>query len=1738
MKRKGRSLFSMALVLIILLSSMFVPSKISAVAMEGSRNIAKNRAVYHNTVYQANAANFHNTGHLTTDGIYRPTSSPTNPVITQSQTDSPANEEVWCAFDGLSSTKYLAFSTNAWVQYQFTGNQKFAVAKYSIITANDDASRDPRTWTLYGVKDDNSLEAVHTVSNGALPSARNTLKEFTPDTTNVAYKGYRLHFTANSGDAQNRTQFAELTFYDAAGNNLITPYVTSFESYWQSSSSANEWLYIDLGGQSLFDKIKLYWDTSNYATSYDISVSDDTKTWIPVKSVSGSNGGDEEVILDSPASGRYVKFDWKTSSGTIYKVFEIEVFGTNDVSVTPEALPSPEPDGTQYLRGGNWKLQRASEVSATGEQLSASSYNDEDWQVATVPGTVLTSYLNNGAVPDPNFGDQQFLLSDTYFTSDFWYRDSFVIPSEKQGQKIWLNFNNINWKADIYFNGQKIGDIKGAFIRGKFDVTDIANYGEGNYLAVYIYKNDTPGSVDPHTMSSAGTNGGVLGRDNPTIHPSIGWDWVPTIRGRNIGIYGDVFLNYSGTVQLIDPWVETHLKPAVAGNTAPDAVLNLSTAYLTYRTEVKNTTDVPVSALVSGKLTSPDGSYTKEYSKNVTIPANSIETVVIDDIVIDDPNLQLWWPNRYGDQPLYKNETSVKLGAQVSDTKTFNVGIRELRTTPTTETHTNSGTATLKVYVNGQRIYCTGGNWGMDESMLRCDAEDYDIKVRMHKEANFTMIRNWVGQTGNEEFYNACDKYGILVFDDFWLANPVDGANPADYDMFMKNAVDKIKVVRKHVSVAFYCGRNEGVPPGEGGNERGSNFPLSAWPEPAGRSLRDELKKAIVLHDSSRIFVPDSASPADGIRVSGHGPYTVQGPSYYFANSNENFHSERGMPNLPSVESIKKMIPEENLWPIDVMWGLHDFTSGSAQNGNAFQTQARLYGEYNSLEEFSKRAQLVNYENHKALMEGPSMSKGNAMLMWMSQSAWPSMVWQTYDYYYDTNAGYFGVKAGNQPVNAFYDCRTDQRRIVVANNSGKNYTNLNLTVNAYNLNGAQISNQTAQFNLSPDQVITSGLVNSPVTTSTPNRTNMNFITTKITNNDGDVISENFYWMSFSSSNTDLQNLEKVYLKTEYTQQKTGSTNFITATVKNVMNVPALMIRIKTLKDTSGDQILPAFYSDNYFSLMPGETKEITIEFDDKYLNGESPELFVEGWNIESAKFGDSIPQFTSAPLKFTANDEAITTIAPGPVYLEATVTAIEDINTKVHLITALYKNKKLIDFVVEPKPINLTADESITLKTTQALTIPADDFTNCEVKGFLWDDQMNPIASYIDLEKWKPENINLALNRPSSASSTSGDYPLTNGNDGNNSTQWETAGVQSHDHWYQVDLGFEADISKIVIDWGSSTVSNTSNGGNYRIEVATQPGVFTTAHTFTGTGGNTNWAGAGSTNTVTLNAPGVKARYVRIFKPFSGSTATRMQIRELEVYGSEPAADEIRLMKPYDITSFANIPISFSAVWYGYYGAGTIDMTAEDLPSGATFTPNGLFTWTPTGAQIGDHAIKLKVSNGVTSDEKTFNITVKPVNLALNKTTASSSSDAGNVSGRGVDGNYGLRWASQYSTNRAAEWFVVDLGAEYDISKIVIAWEDAYGVGYRIDTATGASMPSSTLTEGTSPNSPWVARKTVNGSTGGIKDSAYPANVFGVETITLDEPVTARYVRFYGQTRRSFGSSYYGYSMWEFEVYE
>ena len=517
------------------------------------------------------------------------------------------------------------------------------------------------------------------------------------------------------------------------------------------------------------------------------------------------------------------------------------------------------------LDGDGWMVAPQAEVSGSGEQISAPGFNTDKWVKAKVPGTVLEAYVVAGIEKEPSYGDNAYKIDKKKYDRNFWYRTEFQTPAAFATGRTWLEFDGVNKSADVYLNGKKLGSMHGFVQRGKFEVTGLLRPGADNSVAVLDY---FPGETDKRTVNTT----------SPSFICSTGWDWMPTVAGYNMGIHRSVRLTNSGDVSLVDPWIRTE-------------VPNLSQADVSIQVEVQNHSNAPVNGVLKGILSPGEIAF----SQPVTLGANETKTVKLDDAAVPAlklANPRLWWPNGYGDPNLYTCRLDFQTGSTVSDTKTVSFGVRKYTY--------DTSKKFLNFYVNGVRVFAKGGNWGMAEFMLRCRGQDYDTRLRFHKEMNFNMIRNWLGMTTDEAFYDACDRYGVMVWDEFWLHST--RAMPSDLEVYQANAIEKIKQVRNHACVALWCAENESTPS-----------------PPVNEGLRQDVQ---TYDAGDRRYEPQS-NKGD---LSGGGPYrNLDLKAYYQRKGNYGMHSEAGTATFTSYDSFKKFMPPADAWPPDEMWNQHFF---------------------------------------------------------------------------------------------------------------------------------------------------------------------------------------------------------------------------------------------------------------------------------------------------------------------------------------------------------------------------------------------------------------------------------------------------------------------------------------------------------------------------------------------------------------------------------------------------------------------------------------------------------------------------------------------------------------------------------------------------------------------------------------------------------------------------------------------
>ena len=1131
------------------------------------RNIARLRSAFASSSHDYNLV-----AQLATDGIVTD-EQPQYLNLSTPDGDVPRREREWMIDEGPYSRNTFPGEDT---YFRFTlANYSKAAGKLSLVGTvvyDDKVSKGGYEIICQGSNDGKNWTEIGKLSGSGLPgqavSGRVVVTDPNKQTGKTTMPVRKLNetITFNSENAYSDYRvllkmagahdwvFTEANFMDKDGGLVEMKPSQFFNSAWMSATGGEEWLYVDLGSMSEFDKVVLHW--INKAVKGKVQVSDDAKLWKDAAELLGGDGLIDEIALNGKQNARYVRvLMQQPANDSRYILSEVEVMGKGGLVAQPVA-PPPASKGKIILSGGNWELQRASEVTASGEEISTLGYKPENWIVATVPGTVLSSYKNIGAIADPNYADKQ--VSESFFWSNFWYRDEFEVPEGFKQDRLFLNFDGINWKADVYLNGKKLGRIDGAFMRGKFDVTDLVVPGK-NVVAVEIIRNNHIGAIKEKNKQSTDFNGGILGADNPTFHATIGWDWIPTVRGRNIGIWNDVFLTSTGKVTVADPLVTSVLP-------LPDT----TSATLTAEVIVKNHDANTVNGTLEGKV----GDIT--FQQPVSLAAGEEKTVVFD--VKDFPQLKmenprLWWPKGYGAPNLYDANFTFKVDDKVSDAKDFKVGIRQMTF--------NEDNHILSLFINGRRFIGRGGNWGFGESNLNYRGREYDIAVAYHADMNFTMMRNWVGMIGDEELYEACDRHGIMIWQDFWLANPADGPDPYYPEMFIANAEDYVKRIRSHASIGLYCGRNEGFPPEQ----------------------IDKALRRIIKEDHPDIHYISSS--ADDV-VSGHGPYRMLPAKEYFTlkTGNDKFHSERGMPNVMTYESMLRTFSPEGIWPQDNEWGMHDYTREGAQGCTSFnEIIAKGYGEPQSAKQW------VNYDGHRSLFESRSQNR-KGLLMWMSHSCWPSMVWQTYDYYFEPTAAYFAIKKASEPLHIQWNPATDE--VEVVNYSAGTHKGLTAKVQVLNMDASVAWEKEATVDSNEDTTDKCIKLEFP-----ENLSKVHFIKMTLTE-DGKVVSDNFYHRSLEENNyQDLCQLAKVALQSATTVDKNADGTWSAVSViENKTSTPALMIRLNVVGGKDDQQILPVFYSDNYFSLLPGEKKEVRMSWRDEDTRGNEGKVLITGYNVE------------------------------------------------------------------------------------------------------------------------------------------------------------------------------------------------------------------------------------------------------------------------------------------------------------------------------------------------------------------------------------------------------------------------------------------------------------------------------------------------------------------------------------------
>ncbi|XP_023747621.1 mannosylglycoprotein endo-beta-mannosidase [Lactuca sativa] len=841
-----------------------------------------------------------------------------------------------------------------------------------------------------------------------------------------------------------------------------------------------------------------------------------------------------------------------------------------------------EEQGKKVLEDG-WLAARSTDVELTGIQLTTTHPPSSDaspWMPAVIPGTVLATLVKNNFIPDPFYGINNEAIMDIgdsgreYYT--FWFFTTFQCKLSSD-QHVDLNFGGINYSAEVYLNGHQIILPKGMFRRHSVDVTDILLPEGQNMLAVLVYPPDHPGKIPPQ-----GGQGGdhEIGKDVTTQYVQ-GWDWMAPIRDRNTGIWDEVSITVTGPVKIVDP----HLVSSFFDGYK--RVYLHATAELVNKSAMSANCSLKI--LVSTELDGNTNLVEHLQTQNLSIPAQSNIQYTFPQMFLYKPNL--WWPNGMGKQSLYNVEIGVEVdGYGESDSWTNHFGFRKIHS----EIDSVTGGRLFKV--NGEPIFIRGGNWILSDGLLRLSKKRYETDIKFHADMNFNMLRCWGGGLAERpDFYHYCDIYGLLVWQEFWITGDVDGRGdpvsnpdgPLDHDLFLLCARDTVKLLRNHPSLALWVGGNEQTPPDDINTALTTDLKLHPFYL---KSNSNSNSTSTTSKDETTLTLMDPSQYLDGTRVyikgslwegfadsNGgwtDGPYEIQNPEDFFKDEfyNYGFNPEVGNVGMPVADTIRATMPEEG-WVIPLfnelesgyveevanpIWVYHKYIPYSKPG--KVHDQILMYGKPKDLDDFCLKAQLVNYVQYRALLEGWTSrmwSKYTGVLIWKTQNPWTGLRGQFYDHLHDQTAGFYGCRHAAEPIHVQLNLAT--YFIEVVNTTSEELADVAIEVSVWDLEGT-----CPYYKVSETLSIPSKKTVSLFEMTYPKSKNpkpVYFLLLKLYDtSNSHIISRNFYWLHLPNTTGDYKLLEpykktKIPLKLTSDISISGSTYNVRVKVKNKSKKP-------------------------------------------------------------------------------------------------------------------------------------------------------------------------------------------------------------------------------------------------------------------------------------------------------------------------------------------------------------------------------------------------------------------------------------------------------------------------------------------------------------------------------------------------------------------------------------------------------
>lgn len=618
---------------------------------------------------------------------------------------------------------------------------------------------------------------------------------------------------------------------------------------------------------------------------------------------------------------------------------------------------------------------------------------------AIVPGNVELDFASVGKLPNV-FVAQNGRAAQDLEWKDFWYVREFDMP-EVPKNELWLHFEGVDTIAEYFLNGIKIGESNNMLIGHDFNVTDVVRQGE-NTLAIHIYSAMAYAKefeIRPYNVAFPGCYESLHIRKTAM---NYGWDISPRLL--SAGIWKDVWLEVRDEARFKDVYLTT-----------ASVYENVAVLVLSVNAEIPDEFMGKCKLLVGGRC--GEQTFNAEYP----MPYNSTTVYPY----VNNPNL--WWPNGMGDQNLYDVQLQIVCDDTVLAEYTLRYGIRkaELRFGEAVGDEGN-----FALYVNNKLCRCRGANWVPISLLHSQDNAGYEEAVRNFKDANCNMVRVWGGGVyEQDEFFDLCDKYGIMVWQDMMLACH---AYPMTEDFYQAMQIEcevVAKRIRNHPSLVLYCGGNE-----------------TDWPyvcvglDPNDDKIsRGAIKETLYQFDPYRSYLPSTPYfSKEFIKKNGGRFYlyldeikrerTCLPQEHYWwhredflevREQNHKFISEIGYSGPSDRQEIDKYLPTGWTFDDDAAWQDHSYpTEGNRQCGMNY-----LFNDVPDNDEDKILAsQFYQAEAYKFVVELCRMRPyQNGILLWTMRENWPSFSSAMVDYYGNRKKPFYVVKASNEPVQCMID---------------------------------------------------------------------------------------------------------------------------------------------------------------------------------------------------------------------------------------------------------------------------------------------------------------------------------------------------------------------------------------------------------------------------------------------------------------------------------------------------------------------------------------------------------------------------------------------------------------------------------------------------------------------------------------------------------------------------------------------